>query len=147
MGQRASVAAYLGVRAFQPGPYTCPHAWRGFREPRRAEPWQARVLRIYDAIEVNPQIRGDVEIGWLEDPHLVAISPRHAERATGLVAMGGRRFRVGEHPEATKNALAVSATRQQAFAEGRYRPALYGIITRRDHALAWARGQRELQGR
>jgi hypothetical protein len=145
LGHKASVAAYLGLHAFRRGLYTCPHAWRGFREPRRAEPWQARVLRMYDAIEVNPQIRGDVQIGWLEDPQLVKISPRHAERATGLVAIGGRRFRVGEHPEATKNALAVSTTRQLAYAGGRYRPALYGIVTRRDHAIAWARAQRGQQ--
>jgi hypothetical protein len=142
-GERVAVGRYLGVDVLRPALYLSTHAWRGFREPRREEPWQARMHRLVAVLQANPRLRGILDVGWTADPRMAEITPHLGERADGIVALGGRRFRKGATLAAKDFAFAVSGRRRQLYDDGKYIPMEYGLVATRRDLIRWAHAHPE----
>lgn len=101
----------------------------------RQENWRCCVL-LFKSI---PSLKGLMSISWMEDPQLEWISPRLYESGKIAFENGAKRFRLGQHPEATKNALAASRRRQELFKQGLYQPENYMRLWSSAAMIKWSR--------
>jgi hypothetical protein len=135
--ERLHLLRYLGRAYFQWGWYTGSHVWRGYKEHGRLH-WSIRMERTAAIAAINPQIRGQAAAGWYCDPKVAAISPGVAAKFVGLAGIGARSYHMRTGADAVRDALVASATRRALYDAGKYTPAVYGNLLKRDDLLVWA---------
>lgn len=91
--------------------------------------------------ELNPEVKGILGAGWMDDPALGVVSPRHADGFVVGRLKGVYRRRDGTNEISTAQALAKSETRRKAYARGEYQPLVYTSITPRRGTLEYGKAQ------
>lgn len=101
--------------------------------------WDRAYLRVASLLVEHPEVQGVTAAGWLYDPQISDVSPRHAylherplERGALLVPGTTRQLDID-------NATATSETRRGLYESGRYVPRPHTMIWPRRGLLAWAR--------
>lgn len=92
-------------------------------------------------LTLNPEVRGLLGSGWLEDPQLLKVSPRFTDYFRIEDEQGAFRRCDGSSEETTRAALKTSKTRREAWERGEYRPVSYTVITARSGIINWANRQ------
>jgi len=100
--------------------------------------WTRLFERIADMLQVNPQVRGVIGVGWIYDPAVGQVSPRLDYCRKAQVENGAFLIRVetGEHHTAV--ATAASPTRKRLVEEGKYTPTCYLIAWPRKALIDWS---------
>lgn len=104
--------------------------------------WDRAYLRVASLLIEHPEVQGVTAAGWLYDPQISDVSPRHAylhqrplERGALLVPGTTRQLDID-------NATATSDTRRRLYGSGRYVPRPHTMIWPRRALLSWAREAR-----
>lgn len=141
-GQRIRLAQYVAVRlgGFKPIWQThLPKQPLGVHLTR--ELFVRSHLEIARALRRQEHIRGIASSSWYYDPEIAAVSPNLSFIREILAPNGCFVFEIPCDEPMHQNAIYASRERQQAVAEGRYKPRAFARLWSRDAFLRWAESQ------
>ena len=98
-------------------------------------------LEIARALKRHPEILGIASSSWFYDPEIGAVSPRLSFIHDLLAENGCFVFEIPCDEAMRESALYASRGRQQAAADGSYRPRTFARLWSRDALLRWAERQ------
>lgn len=114
-----------------------------FRMVYSAEAQRQMFLRLADCMEMNPEIRGVMSVGWLFDPQLEFVTPELSYLREGWIENGAGRFFWEISDATTYMATTNSAPRTALYEDGKFLPESHMVIWPRKSLIAWSKQQRE----
>lgn len=140
--KRVQLAQYIATRLRGFKPVWQTHLQRQPRGVHLTEETFVRAhLEIARALKRHPQIRGIASTSWYYDPEIGEVSPRLGFLHELLAANGCFVFEIPCDDAMRGSALYGSRARQQAYADGSYRPRAFARLWGRDALLPWAERQ------
>lgn len=104
--------------------------------------WDRAYLRLAALLIEHPEVHGLRAAGWLYDPQLTVVSPRHAYLYQRPLERGALLLREKAQQHDIDNALAKSERRRRMYEAGEYVPQPHILLWPRRAVLAWARAHR-----
>jgi hypothetical protein len=116
-------------------PHNDPRYLDEFNEPG----WDRTYLRFASLLRLHPSVAGMTSSGWLNDPVMERVSPRHSHIHKRPVERGAILLRGGTSPVDIETATRTSPTRRRLYEAGEYMPVSYRLVWLRWDILRWAK--------